>query len=80
MSQAHISKWGNSLAVRLPGHLAKEAKIKDGTTVELKAENGSLVVTPVRKKFKLSELLAQMPENHEAQEFDWGEQEGEEVW
>ena len=32
---ATIQKWGNSLAVRLPKHLAMEAQLGEGKEVEL---------------------------------------------
>jgi antitoxin MazE len=72
-----ITKWGNSLALRLPRHLAEEVKLVEGATVSLEIEDGSLRVTPIRPKFKLSELLA--GERH-AGEYNWGEAKGDEGW
>lgn len=75
--QATISKWGNSLALRLPRHLAEEVKLMEGTTVCVEVEDGSIRVTPSRPKFRLADLLADEPRGHE---YDWGEPTGEEVW
>jgi antitoxin MazE len=33
----NVAKWGNSLAVRIPQHLAKEIGLIDGAEVELVA-------------------------------------------
>ncbi|MGR3722625.1 AbrB/MazE/SpoVT family DNA-binding domain-containing protein [Abyssibius alkaniclasticus] len=77
--QLSISKWGNSLALRLPRHLVREARLAEGAKVTLETRDGSLVVTPVRKKFKLSELLADYNKSESA-EVDWGKQEGDEAW
>lgn len=77
--QQNIAKWGNSLALRLPSHLAKEGKLAEGATVNLEMRDGSLVVTPVRKKFKLADLLKDF-ESDSVQEFDWGKSEGDEEW
>jgi len=78
--QLAIAKWGNSLALRLPRNVAKDAKLQVGVPVELSVKDGSVVVTPVRKKFRLEDLLAQMTDEHRHPEVDWGEPQGEEVW
>jgi antitoxin MazE len=47
--QLQISKWGNSLAVRLPASVTKQLDIHDGDSVELKLNNqGELVLTPTK--------------------------------
>jgi len=78
--QAAIAKWGNSLALRLPRHAVEGAKLKEGAAVEVEVKDGTLVITPVRKKFKLSDLLAQMDESQKHKETDWGGRQGEEEW
>lgn len=78
--QLAIAKWGNSLALRLPRHVAKDANLTEGAPVELTVRDGTVVVTPVRKKYRLDDLLAQMNENNKHAETDWGEPQGDEVW
>ena len=47
--QLQISKWGNSLAVRLPAVITKQLHIHDGDSVELALNNqGALVLTPAK--------------------------------
>ena len=78
--RTRISRWGNSLALRLPRHLAEGARLVEGTTVTVEVEDGSLRITPSRKKFRLSDLLeGQTPGVREA-EHDWGRPKGDEVW
>ena len=77
--QNHIAKWGNSLALRLPRHVAADVGLHEGTVVELRVQGGSLVVRPARPKYKLSELLAGHKTSRD-EEFDWGEAQGEEEW
>lgn len=80
---ATISKWGNSLGLRLPRHVTDQVRLEDGATVELQVDGCSIRIIPTRKKFKLSELLANEPKREEAaasQETDWGDAKGEEVW
>ena len=79
--QLNIAKWGNSLALRLPSHIARESRLEEGATVTIEVQkDGTLIVTPVRKKFKLAELLSKMPEQSVAAEVDWGKPEGDEAW
>jgi antitoxin MazE len=77
----NVSKWGNSLAVRIPQHLAKEIGLIDGVEVEIVAIDGSLTIKPRRQKqYSLEELIAGItPENRHA-EIDTGVSLGEEVW
>jgi antitoxin MazE len=42
-----ISKWGNSLAVRIPASFIKQIHLRDGDIVEATLSNdGSLVIRP----------------------------------
>jgi len=79
--QTTISKWGNSLALRLPRHITEEANLTDGASVNVEMDDGAIRVTPARKKFKLSELLEGEPSrNQNEREFDWGKSKGDEAW
>lgn len=74
-----IGRWGNSLGLRLPRHIAEATRLVEGATVKLEIEDGSIRVTPTRKRFKLSELLQGESTPHGG-ELDWGEPKGEEQW
>ena len=42
-----ISKWGNSMALRIPTAIVKEIKLKDGDSVEVTlSKDGSLIIRP----------------------------------
>lgn len=43
-----IKKWGNSAVVRLPATMLAELQLAVGSPIELKHENGHLVIEPVR--------------------------------
>jgi antitoxin MazE len=44
-----ISKWGNSLALRIPAAFIKEIQLKDGDKVEATlSKDGSLIIRPQR--------------------------------
>ncbi len=81
--EATISKWGNSLALRLPKRLADQVRLVEGSTVTLEIDDGTLKVIPSRKKPKLSELLASEPKRvgkAGSSEVDWGDPRGDEAW
>jgi antitoxin MazE len=62
--QTHIARWGNSLALRIPRHVADELALGEGRGVDLIVENASLVVRPLPTASDLDRLLAEItPEN-----------------
>jgi antitoxin MazE len=78
---ATVAKWGNSLAIRLPQHLAKEIKLTEGVEVDLVVIDGNLVIKPrIRKQYALEDLIdAITPENLHT-EVESGVAVGNEVW
>ena len=78
---AKIQKWGNSLGVRIPKNVAQDARIQEGSSVELRVEEGRLIIVPRNtKKYTLAELVDQItPENMHG-ETDWGPPVGKEIW
>jgi antitoxin MazE len=41
-----VSRWGNSLGVRLPKAVAGEVQLGEGDTVQLSVDNGAIVIRP----------------------------------
>ena len=78
---ATVAKWGNSLAVRIPQHLAKEINLTEGAEIEFVLSNGMLVIKPQTYcRYSLEELVqAITPENLHG-EIDYGIAMGDEVW
>ena len=77
----NVAKWGNSLAVRIPQHLAKEIGLIDGAEVELVAIDGNLTIKPRRQKqYSLDELVAGITSTNRHAEIDTGVFVGEEIW
>lgn len=76
-----ISKWGNSLAVRIPLAIARQASIGEGDAVTIAIDRSrGIVLQPVRKKYKLSDLVAQISPDNLHQETEWGDPQGSEAW
>ncbi len=78
---AKIQKWGNSLGVRIPKSVAQEARLQEGSSVEVRVEEGRLIIAPRNKrKYTFAELVDKItPENMHG-ETDWGPPVGKEVW
>ena len=53
-----LQKWGNSYAVRISKDLVQELKLTQGSEVEIKYRNQSLVIKPKRQKeYTLKDLI-----------------------
>lgn len=78
---AKVSKWGNSLAIRIPKALAEEAGLELGAQVEFFAENGHLRIVAIEEPhYKLEELVAQITPENRHEEWDTGPPVGKEIW
>ena len=75
-----VTRWGHSLAVRIPKPLAEQMNIVEGSEVEMSVADGALAIRPKPRSYILEELLEQVtPENcHDG--IDWGEPKGKEIW
>ncbi|HEX9108682.1 MAG TPA: AbrB/MazE/SpoVT family DNA-binding domain-containing protein [Longimicrobiales bacterium] len=79
--RARVQKWGNSLAVRIPRAFAEEARLAEGTEVDMSVTGAGLVVRPVaRHRYSLDELLAGVTDDNIHAEVDWGRPVGKEIW
>jgi antitoxin MazE len=81
MHETEVSKWGNSLAVRIPQRVAKRAQLAEGDPVTLDlATDGSIVLRPTRRKYDLHQLVSQITNGNRHAAVDWGPAVGKEVW
>lgn len=79
--RAKIKVWGNSLALRIPKHLADESGLKPDSQVEVRVEGGTLIVEPVATPdYQLDDLLAQITPDNLHGEIGTGEAVGNEAW
>jgi len=74
-----ISRWGNSLGLRLPRALAQQMGVSEGQKVNVTAEGGRLVVEPVSPRYRLEDLTADMTPEAMRDAFDWGDDVGGEI-
>jgi len=79
-----ISRWGNSLGVRIPKDIANRIGLADGVPVEIEERDGEVVIsrTKPRLRYSLEELVTGVTpeEAHETtREIDWGPDVGREI-
>ena len=78
--ETRVSRWGNSLAVRLPRSVAEEAGVTEGDLVDVVVQERSIVVRPRTRRYTLEDLLSGLPEGFEPETTDWGPPRGKEIW
>jgi antitoxin MazE len=79
--QVRVQKWGNSLAVRIPMPLAKDAEVTEGTVLNLAVSEGKVIAVPVkRKKVTLRQLLGKITKKNLHAESEFGSSVGREIW
>jgi antitoxin MazE len=77
---ARISKWGNSLALRIPAPFARETGIDEGTDVDIAIEGGRIVITVAGPSVTLDTLLEGITAENVHGEIEVGPRRGAEVW
>lgn len=75
-----MQRWGNSLGLRIPKHLAQDVRVGEGTKVRLEVEDGRLVVVPLAgRRWTLGRLLAGVTQRNLHVEIDTGAPQGREA-
>ncbi len=76
-----VKKWGNSAAVRIPASVMEAAHLILDQPVDVKEENGRIVIEPKRAKvFPLRDLLDGITSANLHRSVDTGPAVGREVW
>ena len=79
--EATITKWGNSLGLRISKNICKDLNLSTGTKVTLKIKNNKLEIIPDKSKAaELEHLLSQINDNNLHPEFYSGGKTGNELW
>ncbi|PSB28823.1 AbrB/MazE/SpoVT family DNA-binding domain-containing protein [Chlorogloea sp. CCALA 695] len=77
---AQVAKWGNSLGIRIPAPIAKQAHLEEGTNISFDVIDNSLVIRSKRHKYTLDELLEGVTSDNIHAETDTGMPVGNETW
>ncbi len=57
-SRQSVRRWGNSLGIRLPAAIAREAQLEEDQAVELAVVAEGVLIRPVHRRLSLAERLA----------------------
>lgn len=75
-----LSRWGNSLAVRIPSWIAADAAWKPGSALAIDYADGTLRLTTVAETPSLEELIGQIHADNLHAGVDFGSATGKEAW
>ena len=76
--KSHVSKWGSSLAVRIPKAVAEQWGVREGSAIEIDLQGEELHLR--KRNFDLNQLIAAMSPDRTHPEQDWGPPQGAEEW
>ena len=76
-----VSKWGNSLGIRIPKAITEELHLREGSTVSLVSTDDGYILRPAQPavSYLLADLLDTMRGELEPEELEWGPDVGEEI-
>lgn len=79
--QVKVKKWGNSASIRIPASVMAAAELRLDQTVDVREEDGRIVIEPVRTPVAtLDALLARMTPDTFPDDMDFGAPVGDEAW
>lgn len=77
-AKTHVSRWGTSLAVRIPKAIVEQWGVQEGSTIEMISRGGEVVLR--KQPYDLEAMLAGVtPDNLHAEQ-DFGKPQGNEAW
>jgi antitoxin MazE len=68
--RARVSKWGNSLAIRLPQAAVKSLHVHEGEQVELSIKGDRLEIQAARPRYRLADLIAEITPDNQPEVID----------
>ena len=77
-AKSHISKWGTSLAVRIPKPIAEQWGVQEGSAIELVPQGDHVLLR--KRSYDLASMLAQVTPGNVHTEQDSGPARGNEEW
>ncbi|NLO21716.1 MAG: AbrB/MazE/SpoVT family DNA-binding domain-containing protein [Syntrophomonadaceae bacterium] len=76
--EAKVSKWGNSLGIRIPQWIAEQADISDGSIIEIDFKDKAILIK--KKELSLEEMLNSITPENQHKEASTGSKVGGEAW
>lgn len=80
-TETTVAKWGNSLAIRIPRGIAKQAGLDEGDCLALSCDDsGDIVLRAARPRYCLEDLVSGITKKNRHGETKWGSPKGKEIW
>lgn len=76
----YVRRWGNSAAIRLPSQVLTAAGLKPNDRVDVREENGRIVIEKADEELSLDELVDKITPENRHEVIDWGPPVGKEFW
>lgn len=77
--QVRLTRWGNSLGLRIPKDIASRFHLSEGMRVDVAAEGERIVIAVARPRYRLEDLLVGATPEAMREAFDWGPDVGRET-
>jgi antitoxin MazE len=68
--RARVSKWGNSLALRLPRAAVRSLRVREGEQIELTIKGDRIELRSARPRYRLDVLIAQITPDNQPEALD----------
>lgn len=78
--RVQVKKWGNSASVRIPASIMAAAALHIDQEVDVREEDGRIVIDPVMHSYDLDDLLAKMTPETFPEAIEFGAPVGNESW
>jgi antitoxin MazE len=73
-----VSRWGASLAIRIPKPVAEQWGVREGAAIEIVPRRDELILR--KRRYDLKDLVAGITADNRQGEVDWGAAQGAEEW
>ena len=77
-AKSHVSKWGASLAIRIPKAIADQWGVHEGSAIEIVPQGDQVVLR--KKTYDLKNMLSRVSPDNLHEERDTGPAQGGEEW
>ena len=77
-ARTRVSRWGASLAIRIPKPVAEQWGVREGAVIELVTRRDEVILR--KRRYDLEELVAGITADNRHGEVDWSAAEGAEEW
>jgi antitoxin MazE len=75
---ARLTRWGNSIGIRLPKHVVEALNLEPGGSLEVSlGEDNTIIMSPERR-YRLEDLVCRISEENRPGETGWGPDVGRE--